>query len=404
MSAFELTRAQFQDPALRQFLRDHAHDNPAELMLAAHRYPQWPMPAVAALVQARQKARHKLPRWAADPDIWLPTGLALEQCSSEATAAYKFADFAGEWACDLTGGSAVDTAALAARFGRVTYVEPQPYLVEKARHNFAHLGLDHVEVVCAPAADWLATQQSKADLYYLDPARRDTIQTTQRAFRFEEMAPDVTTLLPNWAALAHRMLLKAAPWLDIDQAMAILGDVAHVRVVAMDSEVKEVLYERVPRTDMPPLLTAVRLRADAPPDVFSFTRAQEAAAPVTFAPPRTYLYEPHAALRKAGAFRTVAARFGLDKLHPNSHLYTSDHLLADFPGRVWRVEGPLPTAKKALQRQLPDQKAHVVVRNYPLSVAQLRRKTGLQEGGTAYVLATTGPNQRPGLWLAHRVG
>ena len=368
----------------QQFIREHEHDDPYELSLQAHRYPDLPMSAIAEQIQARQKAKRKLPKWYATEGIVFPPPLSMEQCSSEVTAQYKQRLAYGQRLVDLTGGAGVDTYYLSQSFGRTDYVEAQAVLADIARHNFTVLGASDISVHAASAEGFLDSLFESVDCVYLDPARRDT--RANKVFRLEDSQPNVTELQSTLLARATTVLLKTAPLLDIQAALRTLIHTKEVHVVAVNNEVKEVLYLMTLSPPMQPKVTAVNLRAHSA-EQFSYFLHQEAGAAVTHSEPLTYLYEPNAALMKAGAFKLIAQRFNLYKLHPHTHLYTSDQPLPNFPGRCFRCRAVVPYQKKAVRKVLPEARANVATRNFPDSVATVRKKLGLQDGGDIYLFA-----------------
>ena len=371
-------------PHIQQFIHDHEDDDPYQLSLQAHRYPDLPVPAIVQQIQTRQKARRKLPEWYAIEGILFPPVLSMEQCSSQATAQFKQRLVQGNRLLDLTGGAGVDTYYLGQSFEQVDYVEQRETLTTIARHNFAQLRASQIRTHTATAEDFLSNLAAPVDCIYLDPARRDNHQ--QRVFQLADCQPNVVALRDLLLAKARRILLKTAPLLDIQATVQALGHVAQVHVVAVANEVKEVLYTLTQDKNYDPEITAVNLRATSE-ERFSFRRSQEAVALATYAAPLRYLYEPHAALMKAGAFSLIAQRFGLHKLHPNTHLYTAEHRFDNFPGRTFRCRAVVPYQKKAVLQHLAEPKANITTRNFPDSVATLRKKLGLREGGDEYLFA-----------------
>ncbi len=380
-------------PEIQTFLREHLDTSPANLMLTASRYPQWPMADLAVQLKALQKARTKLPHWFATPGIVYPSTLSMEQCSSQATADFKASLMGGQTGVDLTGGFGVDSAALARAFSKWIYVERHSELCTIAQHNFKQLGLNHIEVVNREATSFIEQWPGKADCIYLDPARRDTAQ--QKVVQLEDCEPDVLTLLPLLLQKTERVLLKASPMLDIDRAVRQLQHVAKVWVVALDNECKEILFQLEADASTEPEIIAVHLQQGKTDHVFSFTKTAEQYAAISMSAPQAYLYEPNAALLKAGAFKQTAIAFGLSKLHPHSHLYTSEEFAANFPGRTFKIVAVSKLDKKLLAAYAPEGKANITVRNFPLTVAEIRKKTGLKDGGSVYMFATTGPDNKP---------
>ncbi len=376
---------------IRQFIHAHEQDDPFQLTLEAHRYPDMPIQAIAGQISARQKARHKLPAWYQTEGIVFPPLLSLEQCSSQAAARFKSSLVSGDHLIDLTGGVGVDTYYLSQSFKQTDYVEKEASLARLAQHNFEVLKAKNIAVHAAEAKDFLQTLPSAADCIYIDPARRD--QHAGKVFKLEESNPDISMLLDTLMEKASTVLIKTSPMLDMEVAVRELQYVAQVYVVAVDNECKEVLYLLKKELLPEPEIMAVNLQKENV-QKFSFTKTQEANTVATYAPLLQYLYEPHAALMKAGAFKTVAQAFGLYKLHINTHLYTSDQLVTDFPGRVFCCNAVVAYQKKQVHHYLPEGKANITVRNFPASVAQIRKKLNIQEGGDIYLFAATDYQQK----------
>lgn len=371
---------------IQQFIQQHLEADPQALLLAAHRYPGIPMPYVASQLLALRKVRDKIPAWY-HPALHFPAQLSVEQASSERTARFKASLFSGTRMADLTGGLGVDSWAWASRFERVLYVEQNPDLVEAASHNFNVLGVHNIDCRLTNAQDFLATANTAFDLLYLDPARRDDLQ--RKVFRLEDCQPDILALRETLLRHAPRVLVKTAPWLDLKLAVRQLGAVSCIWVVSVADECKEVLYlleHTAPPADEVPVI-AVALGEGM--RQFRFTWREEQAALAPLAAPQRYLYEPDAAVLKAGAFRSFAQRFGLFKLHPNTHLYTSDQLQEGVPGRTFQLEHICKYDRKAVHAAVPGGRANLATRNFPDSTATVRRQLALADGGAYYLFAAT---------------
>ncbi|MFD2246233.1 THUMP-like domain-containing protein [Pontibacter ruber] len=377
----------------KEFIAEHLHQHPSELMLQAKRYPDLPMLELVQQIQARQKAAGKLPSWVANPDVVFPVTLSVEQSSSEATAAFKASLVSGKLLVDLTGGFGVDSLYFAKRFEQVVHVEQNQELQEIAKYNFGLLGADNVHSINTTAQQFLESFESIADVIYLDPARRGG--RDEKVHLLEDCEPDILRLLPQLLRKAHTVILKTSPMLDIDLAVEQLGTVAQVWVVALQNECKEVLYFISRAATGEAERHAVNLLASGGMQQLTFTKSQEDQAKVTFADPEAFVYEPNTAILKAGGYRSIAAKYNLHKLHPNSHLYTSSTYVADFPGRAFRCSGTSRYNKKELLPLLPQKKANITVRNFPESVAEIRKKTGIKEGGEVYLFFTTDMHQKP---------
>ena len=367
---------------------------------------------VVRQVEGWQRLRSKVPRWADTAGLHYPHRLALEQCSGQAAAEYKAqvvadllrrAEAEGATVprsmADLTGGLGVDFSFIAPAFAEATYVERQEALCELARHNFPLLGLAGTKVVCGDGVDHLKHMEP-VGLLFLDPARRDG--AGRKTVRMEDWGPDVIALLPLLLARARWTVLKLSPMLDISGALAALGCVREVHVVSVGGECKDLLLV----LSQPDGNGEVRVTASHNGIHFSFSPTEEAEALPRYATqPAEWLYEPGAALLKAGCFKLIATRFGLEKLHPHSHLYTADHFVENFPGRCFRVAETLGFGKQDLRRLRGlTAQANLTVRNFPSSVDALRRKLKLREGGNDYLFATTLADGAHALILGRREG
>ncbi len=379
-------------------------------------------------VEGRERTADKLPTFAAIEDWWYPVRLSCEQCSSELTARYKahiiessnsqILESSNHKCLDLTGGYGVDTFFLSELFEETDYVEQNAELCRIAEHNKEitneKLKIKNISIHNCTAEEFLSSVHGENergyDLIFLDPARRDS--HGGKVFRLGDCTPNVVELMPD--LVSHltpegRIMLKLSPMIDLTQAIKELSAVSKVtpasvltwdiHVVAVKNEVKEVLLLSHQKSDVSTqTITAIDL--DKKEQAFVFTREEEQMCPPGIVhgtlSPCTFLYEPNAAILKGGAYKLVSERFGLQKLDVNTHLYVSDKLVEDFPGRVWKTS-PLPSPKERVISQ-----ANVIVRNYPLTAEQLKKKLHLRDGGTAYVIGCR-VNGKPVLLSAERV-
>ena len=428
--------------SLEQFselVKQHLHDDVQQLALQRNRFPQLSDADFRFLLQqveGYQRTCEKLPTLSALPDWWFPVRLSCEQCSSEATARYKaqiispstldlqpstldlkpstFATL-----IDLTAGYGIDTFHLAECAREAHYVERNAELCRIAEHNF-QLYRPHIQVHNTTAESFLSSlpisdtryplpnseasispsgrplPNSKASnspsgrplpiseashtLIYLDPARRS--QSGGKVFRIENCEPNVIELLPTLRMHADRILIKFSPMLDITAALRVLGTDWDTHIVAVNNEVKEVLF-----LTGNGVIHAVNIRTrEMRTDRFCFRPEDEKQAPLRLAPAiQQYIYEPNAAIIKAGAYRLIAEQYDLQKLDTNTHLYTSDTHMAGFPGRIWQViDAEIKEPKKQLDKSA---RYSILSRNYPLSPEEIRKKYKLRDGDEQYLIA-----------------
>lgn len=355
-------------------------------------------------IEGRERTADKLPTFASIPDWWYPVRLSCEQCSSELTARYKasllsplaLGEGKEERFLDLTGGYGVDTYFLSEQFSHTDYVEQNEELCRIAAHNFALSQKSKVErqklsiaIHNTTAEDFLLSSpcgEAGWGLIFLDPARRDSHGS--KVFRIEDCTPNVVELLPTLLAHSKRLLIKLSPMLDLTQAVTSLSQVNwDIHIVAIKNEVKEVLL----LSGGTGQITTIDLAQKGQAFVFTREEEQHCGLDIRDGKLANYLYEPNAAILKAGAYKLVAQRFGLHKLDVNTHLYTSRQFIENFPGRVWRI-----TEKQNLKQ------ANVLTRNYPLTPEQLKKKLHLRDGGTAFVIGCRVAG-KPTLLYAERV-
>ena len=410
----------------KQFVLAHADDDVRQLALKGCRDTEVDFPVALQQISGRQAARGKIPSWAAIDDIRYPIHLSMEQCSSEATARYKarLVELMSPMGpmrpigpnspyrklVDLTGGFGVDFAFLCRLFDEGVYVERDEALCAIAHQNF-HVLSDEVEpfhffVVNAESEEFLHRMEEHVTLIFVDPARRD--KHGARTYSLSDCTPDVLPLMDELLRKSDYVLLKLSPMVDWRKAMADVGSehVEQVHIVAVDGECKELLLLLSAEGSQQPLLVCSNddqqeifaLKAGKAPDSASKTNltgktsltSETNTTSTTWGNAPFFLYEPNAALMKGGFFEELAQRYAVRPLAPNSHLFTSDKLVDNFPGRIFRVTAMSTMNKQELKEKvLPLQQANISVRNFPMSVDALRKKLKLSEGGSNYLFATT---------------
>ena len=363
------------------YIRQHADEDVRQLALRGHKCLDVDLQYALEQIAGRQKARTKLPLWAAIDGIVYPPHLSMEQCSSEATARYK-ASIAGKGALfvDLTAGFGVDMALISQGFQKAVHVERQPQLCAISSENFRLLGLNHIEVVCGDGVAYLHTMRH-ADLLFIDPARRDV--HGGRTYDISDCTPNVLEILDEMLEKADRVMIKLSPMLDWRKAVADLGKVNEVHIISVDNECKELLLI-LSKTKKP--LRVFCVNNDECFEVVEGISSQPRPLPQDM----RYLYEPNASVMKAGCFDLIEQRFGVVQLERNSHLFISDKEILGFPGRQFLIEKRTSMNKRELKATLADvDQANITVRNFPMSVAELRKRLKLKEGGDVYIFATT---------------
>lgn len=379
-----------QTDELRQFVKEHAGDDLTRLLLSASRYPSIDVPFAVGQIAARRQIKEKLPLWYANDALLFPSKISAEQCSSEQTAFYKQRLVEKEdTLCDLTGGLGVDSYYFSCKARHVTYIERFPAYCEAARNNFSALCAENITIIEGDSTE-LAPQLPEVDAFYIDPARRG--EGNKRVFALSDCEPDLPALLPELFLHAPKIIAKLSPMADIQLTLDLLPGTTAIHVLSVKSECKELLFivERDAVAESP-FVYCTNYNSNGREESFAFTLDGERQEEFRLTGEvKKYLHEPNASLLKAGAFKSVATRFGLEKLHVSSHLYTSETRVNDFPGRSFVVEKIYPfTGKlcKNLAKDIPQ--ANITVRNFPLSVEELRKRTKIADGGDVYLFATT---------------
>ncbi len=387
-------------PEVKAFIAAHENDDIPALALKKPPADDWPYALVLDQIKARRKAALKCPEFLnAHPDLIMPPADVIEQASSDQTANYKASLVSGTTFADLTAGAGIDSLALAQRFKQGQLIDQDPHSAAILAHNMACLNQTHLAVHLANAEDFAKTLPP-VDLVYLDPQRRKAGR--KGLFRLQDASPDITVLLPALAEKAQQIMLKASPMLDIDFALKTLGNVAQVHILEWQGECKELVFLITPDSVVPTdsvRICAIRLNEKGVAEKhMAFTRAEEKQAACDYGPPGRFLFDPGPAFHKSGAFKTLGGRFGLRKLHPQTHLYTSDSPCPDFPGRSFEIAAVTKAERKALGLE----KANLAIRNFPMDVESLKKKLGLKDGGKDTVFACTLADGKKALIRARR--
>lgn len=379
------------------FIRQHAADDVRKLALQGTKDADVDLPMALQQIAGRQAALKKLPLWAAQENVLYPPHLNMEQCSSEQTARYK-AKLAGsgDTYVDLTGGLGVDFYWMSQGFKQRHYIEQNADLCALAEHNFRVLGHD-CSVYCCDTAIYLANMPH-VDVIFLDPARRN--EHGGRTYDIKDCTPNILELLPLLMEKADRVILKLSPMFDWRKAVDDLKYVTEVHIVSVDNECKELLLV-LEQTERPLRLVCVN-------NDQHFEIVKES-IPLTSHPSSLtsehYLYEPNASIMKAGCFAEVEERFPVRQISQNSHLFLSPVEIENFPGRRFRICAISSANKQSLKMALADiERANITVRNFPMSVEQLRKKLRLKDGGDTYIFATTKADGTHGLYICRKIG
>lgn len=390
------------NPSVQQYILEHEKDDVNSLILKGKSIEGVSAKVIAEQISSRRKAGEKLPFLLSASNIIFPPKLSMEQCSSELTARYKSQLLKGNSIADLTGGAGIDSYFFSQQFRSVDYVEMNADLATITNHNFSQLEATNITTHTTTAEKFLANEENSYDVIYLDPARRDT--NKNKVFKFTDCTPDITQLLPGLLKKANTVLIKASPMIDIHQGIKELSHIQNIHIIAINNDCKEVLYFLNNNHERKIKVVCSNYTNIKGWEEFQFSLEEESLTVSNFSWPKKFIYESNVAILKAGAFKSVGEYYKLDKLEVNSHLYTSDNLLKDFPGRAFELVQVLGYNKKALQAAIPSKKANVTTRNFPDSVEAIRKKTGLRPGGENYLFATTLMNGKKVILLTKKAG
>lgn len=373
----------------QQFIKEHLNKSTSKVALLLSKKPELDAIYIINQINGIQKAKSKLPEFYKNKAVVYPVPLSMEQCSSETTAIYKSSIIKGESLVDLTGGFGIDSYYFSKAYKQITYLEPNTSLFEIVRKNFSALKAKNIETINTNTEDFLEKSLQKFDVAYIDPSRRDE---KKRVYLLNECTPNIVELTDNIFKIANQILVKTAPLLDIKQSIKELKHVSQVFVVALNNDCKEVLYLLDKKVTTPPEIHTVNLTQTN--QLFAFNFKEEKDAQVNYSAPQSFLYEANSAILKAGAFNCIAQQFGVNKIAPNSHLYSSEKLIDNFPGRTFTIKNVVNYQTKAFKK-LGITKANIACRNFKVKPEEVKKKLKLKDGGDTYLFASTDQNNKP---------
>lgn len=370
---------------LDSFVSQHLHADITQLAFKKELVKGLENRFVLEQLYGKQKAKTKLPFLFEKSTILYPAKVSVEQSTSETVATWKSNLVTGERMLDMTGGFGIDSYHFAKKVKQLTYIEQQTSLFKTVQHNFQQLAVDNIICHNTNAIEFLSETEEKFDWIYLDPARRD--EAGNRKIGLAGYTPNMMEIKGLLLQKSENILLKTSPMLDIQQAIQQLESVISVYVVGLQNEVKELLFVLSKKAKPDIKFHCINLNKNGVSPTYTPTNI--IGKEVSYELPQKYLYEPNATILKAGLFQEIALDFELHKLHPNTHLYTSESLHPDFPGRIFICEATVSYQAKQLKKYLSDQQANITTRNFPYSVAQMRKKLKLKEGGDQYLFGAT---------------
>ena len=371
---------------IQNFINKNLKEDSSKLALKKNPFPEINYSVVMNQIITKKKAKDKLPTWFSTENIIYPEKISVEQTSSETTAKYKSSLVSGQKLIDCTGGFGIDDYYFSKQFKTIIHCELNSDLSQIVKHNFEVLKASNIEYYHGDSTEILEQLNQKFDCIYIDPSRRNDAKG--KVFMLADCLPNVVDLQDFYYQFTNTILIKTAPILDLHAGLLELKNVSEIHIVAVDNEVKELLWKIDKNFDSSSTIIAVNLEKEKQ----TITKIESSKSySARYSLPKKYLYEPNASLMKSGGFEAVSQLFAIGKLHQHSHLYTSDEVI-DFPGRKFQIDVIVPFQKKEISQFIQGKKMNISTRNFPIKPEEIKKKYKIQDGGTVYAFFTTNLN------------
>lgn len=371
---------------IQEFINSSLQANISKLALSKNPFPEVDWKEIINQIVSKNKSQHKLPTWFNTDNIYYPASISIEQTSSETTAKYKSELISGTSLIDLTGGFGVDDYYFSKQFKHVIHCEKNAALSEIVQHNYGVLNVNNITCLAQNSTEVIEQSENAFDWIYIDPSRRSDVKG--KVFLLKDCLPNVPENLSLYFSKSQSILIKTAPILDITAGCMELENIKSIHIVAIENEVKEILWLLEKGYNDEIELFAVNIQKEKT-DCNAFILGEH--TPARFSLPQEFLYEPNAPLLKSGGVDYLCDALQITKLHPHSHLFTHSELV-DFPGRRFSINEVIPFKKENIKKQLEGKKMNITTRNFPLTVEEIRKKYKIADGGTVYAFFTTNIN------------
>lgn len=373
------------DPKIQEFINQNINSDVANLALKGIPFDNNLKQDIITQIESKKKCEKKLPTWFNTPNIYFPPKLNIEQTSSEVTAQYKSNLISGKSIIDITGGFGVDCYYFSKKVDTVIHCDLNVNLSKIVEKNSSKLKVNNITFHANDGLEVLKTIGEKVDWIYIDPSRRNDIKG--KVFLLKDCLPNVPENLDMLFQYSKNIMIKTSPILDISSGISELQNVKHIHCVAVNNEVKELLW--ILEKDFSNKIEIKTINiTNKDTQRFNFNLKNELETTPAYSQPLNYLYEPNTAILKSGAFNSIAGIKNIYKLHKHSHLYTSNDLI-EFPGRRFKIIKTIPYNKKSYKKEINLSQANVTTRNFPETVAQIRNKFKIKDGGKNYLFFTT---------------
>lgn len=361
---------------IQKYINSNLNSNLHSLLLKKSPFQEVSMQEIVQQIKGKQVAQKKFP-FLMKEGIVFPPQLNLEQSSSDKTAEYKSNLLKGKKFVDLTSGFGIDAYFLSKNFDDITLVERNADLLKIVENNWEILGRK-ARFMNQELEDFLQNNQEQFDVVYLDPARRD--EQKKKVFLLEDLSPNILEIQEQLLSISEKVIIKLSPLIDLKYLVSVLKNVFQIDIIAVKNDVKEVVIYLSKKESSKIICNCVNLESGE--NSFQYHFGEEENAISDFGEPEKYIYIPNNAVLKAGIFNLIGERFRLEKLHPNTHIYTSNKKNNDFPGRILNME---VVDSKFIKKK---EQYNIISKNYPLKPEEIRKKYQLKDGGEAYLIFT----------------
>jgi 16S rRNA G966 N2-methylase RsmD len=378
---------------VQAFISQNINADINQFLLKKSPFPNVSIQEIVQQIKGRKTAQKKFP-FLIEDHLVFPPNLNLEQASSQSTAQYKSKNLIGKSFLDLTAGFGIDAYFLSQKFEKVTLVEQNSDLIKIVEHNWEVLNRkanfinQNLEEYIESLRESQTDIYTKFDVIYLDPARRD--QNNKKKFLLEDLSPNLLQIEEKLRSISDKIIVKLSPLIDISYLVSELKNINEIKIIAVRNEVKELVLimenKEKKEKSKDTKITCVNLESHEPE--FSFFINEEKNASSEFSESSNFLYIPNNSILKAGAFNIISEKFRLKKLHPNTHFYTSENKIENFPGRVLQVE---KIDGKDLKK---NDQFNIISKNYPLKPDEIKKKYKLKDGGDHYLIFTQSINEK----------
>ena len=376
---------------VQNYIIQNINIDPLKLIFKKSPFENITMKEIVEQIDGFKRAKKKLPNEFCQKGIYYPPKISLEQCSSMQTGLYKSALISGDSIIDITSGMGVDDYYFSKVFKKLYYCELNKNLHNITKHNFNILNINNVTFFNGDGIEFIK-KIKKVDWIYADPGRRD--ENIKKVFLLSDCLPNIPKNLNHLFNKTNKILLKLSPLLDISSAINELKFVKEVHIVSVKNECKELLI--ILENEYTDEIKIKTINIETKQNqTFNFSKNKETTLAANFSEIKDYLYEPNSSIMKSGGFNSLSIKFNTPKLHPNSNLYTSEKLINEFPGKIFKIDKIINYDKKQIKKAVPEMKANISTRNFPFKIEEIKKKNKIKDGGEIYLFFTTNFENKP---------